>query len=221
ELVVVQLADAEDRQGGNLADGPVAPVPDEVETEADAAQERPLDQGHGRHPGGGAQAQQQLLARGDLTDLGHLLADDGVEGEPDGDHDQVVEDRGEHRHPEAAVGVEQAGHHRPDPVEHDLGHEHGQQLAADLDRLGPLGRAARVDVQPDDPGGGQHGDPGQQPQAGDGDGHGGPGHVPGLPLAAGAAELDEHGHEDGGQDPAQDQLVDDVGGGVGDVVDVG
>src|SRR4029450_9313161 len=99
--------------------------------------------------------------------------------------------------------------------------EHGQQLAADLDRLGPLGRAARVDVQPDDPGGGQHGDPGQQPQAGDGDGHGGPGHVPGLPLAAGAADLDEPGHEDGGQDPAQDQLVDDVGGGVGDVVDVG
>src|SRR4029450_10748156 len=69
--------------------------------------------------------------------------------------------------------------------------------------------------------GGQHGDPGQQPQPGDGDGHGRPGHVPGLALPSGVADLDEHGHEDGGQDAAEDQLVDDVRGGVGDVVDVG
>jgi hypothetical protein len=50
----------------------------------------------------------------------------GVEGQPDRDHHEVVEDWREHRHAEAAVGVEQRGHHRADPVEHDLRHEHGQ-----------------------------------------------------------------------------------------------
>ena len=69
-----------------------------------------------------------------------------------GDHDDVVEDRGEHGRREPAVGVQQSARHGADPVEHDLRHEPAQEegrQARSADSR-PAGRGD-ASCKPDDP----------------------------------------------------------------------
>ena len=66
------------------------------------------------------------------------------------DHDEVVQDRGEHRRREPPVRLEESDDDRADAVEDDLWHEPSEEEDAELDLGFAVGRVRGNEVQTDD-----------------------------------------------------------------------
>ncbi len=187
---------------------------------ARAAQRR--DQGQRLHddPERGADAEEADLAvghagRGRGAAVGH-----GQEDQAGHDHDQVVQDRGEHHRPEPAARVEDLAEHHVQPVEEDLRQEEAGERHRHLEVGVRVAPGERGRVRTDDQRRGEHGrdrdddqddpDGGEQPV--------------GERLAAVrvvAHRLDELRHEDRVERAAREQDVEDVRDRVGDVVRLG
>jgi hypothetical protein len=130
------------------------------------------------------------------------------------DDDEVVEHRRPHRRAEPAAGVERGAHHRAGAVEQHL----RQEVPREHDGEVALGLGHRVgQVEVDDE---RRGDHQQHRGAAEGQHHEGeqPLRVRGPAVGVVLGGADEQRHDDGGEHAAQQQLVDDVGRGVGDVV---
>ena len=135
------------------------------------------------------------------------------------DHDQVVEDRREHRRGEPPVRLEEPDDDRADAVEDDLGHEPSEEEDPELDLCVAVAGVRRDEVQTDDllreqrtEGGDDDGDHRHQRDHA-------VRHLPGILGAVGLDARDEDRDEDRREDPSEDQLVDDVRREVGDRVD--
>ncbi len=166
DLVGDHVAHGPARQGQELAHRGILGRPAEPQADPVAVHGHHHDGSHGEHTRGRAEAEQQLHAGGVLDEReaqpvegfgigdgpdrrGRLLQPvDHARGEKeDRRHEQVVDDRREHRRAEAASGVEQRGAEAHERVAHDLRGEHAQQGRGQLPLLG----VARADEQPHHP----------------------------------------------------------------------
>ncbi len=174
-----------------------------------------------RDPERGPQAeeQQQTCVVADVVEVeaARHVGDD----QEHGDDDQVVEHGRRHREHEPPAGVEDRGDQGGHAVEQNLGGEHAEQRCGDGLLVAPFGAMEPEAVQVDDGGGDddeqqRHPDQDQE-GGGDDDGDG----LPRVVLVARGQVLDEHRDDEGRHDPAEHEVVDDVRGGVGQVVAVG
>ena len=218
QLVGGHVARRPPRQPHQLPDGRVAPVEHGPKPDPGAAQRREERDGHGGDPGSRAQAEQpqQPGVVAYALEGGRTPGQMG-QGQENGGDEHVVEDRGEGGGGEAAVGIEQRRGEGRQPVEEHLGHEQPQEGGGHLLLGGSRGRLQAEGVQADDRRGGQDSDGGEGDEEGARHGHHGRGGLVVAPVAV----VDEDGHEGGRQDAAEEELVDDVGSGVGQVVRVG
>jgi hypothetical protein len=81
---------------------------------------------HHRHPDGGTPRQPRLGRAGQGERVVAGAADGGGEGQVGGDHGQARQQWGQCRGDEAVMGLQDAGQHHPDPVQHDLRSEDEQ-----------------------------------------------------------------------------------------------
>ena len=139
----------------------------------------------------------------------------------DPDHEEVVQDRCEHRQRESAPGVEHGGREGSEAVEQDLGRKHTEQGSGHRLLVGGRRALEAEAVEADDGGGDGHEQHRHPHQQDDGSRHHGGDGLPGLVLVPVAQVVDEDGDDERRHDPAEDEVVDDVRRGVGQVVAVG
>ena len=197
-----------------------SPVRSPSPAEPQPAQRRPQRGRHGEHTERRADREDIPLRRGHAVHRRMRRSRHRGEDRHRGDHDEVVQDRREHRHGEPPVRVQQARRHRADSVEQDLRHEPPQEERGELAFALEVPRPHVDRVELHDPRrchDREHHDRAE-------DHHGERQHAaPDVPrgFSAVAPEpLHEHGNEHRREHAAQDQLVDDVGGVVRDVVRV-
>ena len=203
-----------------MPDGLVAPVEPQVEPISERAERWPQRDGHGDHTEGRAHGEHGLLGCRDADHPRRPVAADDRVGDERPDHDQVVQDRGEHRGREAAMCLQEPDRDGADAVEHDLRHEPTEEEDPELHLRPPrIGCVGRDQVQTDDLLGEQRPQRRDHDQDHEDERHHPVGHVAGVLPSPRLHPVDEDRHEDRGEDPSQDQLVDDVGCEVGDRVD--
>ena len=177
--------------------------------------------GHGDDAGRGARARARGGARSSSATWRQRVVAAQVERaheQEHGDHHHVVEHRRPRRRREAAAGVEQRGAERHQPVEEDLRHEQQAERDADPAEVGRVDARSGVGAVEHDE---QRGDDAARAAVSDGERDDRHRHDRRRALVVLVLELRrEQRHEGGGQDAAEDQLVDDVRGVVGQVVGV-
>ncbi len=206
-------------QSPDLAYGGVLEVEHRLVAYPDAHQRGDLYECLGCHAYGGAYGQEdkvQVVVAGPWQE---------IEDHHRGDDHEVVGDGCEGRGLEMAVGVEQAAEDGAQPVEDDLRHEEAQQESGLVPHYlgghiaGGVGAEERH--QPDDEGTGHDAQGGHHPQEEDGYVGHRTGDVPCFLPRAGGQIFHEDGDEKRGDDAPQDEVVDHIGHGVGQVVGAG
>jgi hypothetical protein len=201
------------RQPGRLPEARAAQVEAGPQREAGRPQRREQRHGLGDDPERRAEAEHEHLGVGDRAGGQRVGARQQQEQQAGRDDDQVVEHRRPHRRGVAPAGVEHRPEHRPDAVEQHLGQEEAGEHDGQLARRGVEITGVEVDEQrrgehQHDRGGAQHEDgEGEQPL--------GVG-LPAVVVVLGRAH--QQRDDDAGEHAPEQQLVDDVGRGVGDVV---
>ena len=195
---------------------PRQPEPDPV---PDRAEGGPQRHGHHDDPERRPHGEDGPLEVGDGPNIGWSAPSRGRVRDEGPDHDQVVQDRREHRRREPPVRLEEPDDDRAHAVEDDLRHEPPEEEDAELDLRVTVGSVRGDEVQADDLFR-EHG-----PQGGDRDqddrheGDDSVGHLTGVLGAVRREARGEDRDEHRGEDAPEDQLVDDVGREVGDRVD--
>ena len=200
----------------------MAPVEGGAQAYACVPQSGEQHEAHRRDPRGRSEAEQRELARvaADAPHVDPLASRPRghvCEREQDADHEHVVEHRRVRGRDEAAVRVEQRGRERGEAVEHHLRQEPQREDGHHVQLCGPFGPGSVEREQPGDERREDHRDPGEdgEHRHRDGEDRGG------RPVVVVLELLDEQRHERRRQNAAEEELVDDVGRGVGDVVGVG
>ncbi len=196
----------------------VAQLGAEAEPHPGPPERRQQRQRHGRDAGGGAEPDQQQEGGVvvDLLEVERPRHEGRRQGE-DGDDDDVVQHRRPRRGEEATAGVQQRRAERHRPVEEDLGDE--EEAEGDAHPAEGGGVDVGVDVLAVEQHEGRRGDEGQGGERGEGHQRHRHHRIGGAPVVV-LEVLGEQRDEGGGEDPAQDQLVDDVRRVVGQQVDV-